>query len=103
MLFKKPKFVLISLIIWRLISVFIVQTSHVPDEYWQSLEVAHNLAFNYGHLTWEWKLMIRSYIYPFLISILYKILATLNLDSVNMLTTVPRILQAALSGYADYR
>lgn len=29
----------------RLASVFIVQTYFVPDEYWQSLEVAHKLTF----------------------------------------------------------
>lgn len=29
----------------RLASVFIVQTYYVPDEYWQSLEVAHKITF----------------------------------------------------------
>lgn len=29
----------------RLLSVFLVRTWFVPDEYWQSLEVAHRLAF----------------------------------------------------------
>lgn len=29
----------------RLASVFVVQTYFVPDEYWQSLEVAHKLTF----------------------------------------------------------
>ncbi|XP_043271594.1 GPI mannosyltransferase 3 [Venturia canescens] len=95
--------ILVLLIIWRLISVYVVQTFHVPDEYWQSLEVAHRLAFGYGYLTWEWQAKIRSYIYPFLISILYRILAVLGLDSVMLLTNVPRIFQALISGYADYR
>lgn len=26
-----------------------------PDEYWQSLEVAHRIAYGYGYTTWEWK------------------------------------------------
>lgn len=30
---------------FRLLSVFAVSTFFSPDEYWQSLEVAHNLAF----------------------------------------------------------
>ena len=38
----------------RVASVFLVQTNFVPDEYWQSVEVAHESAFGYGHLTWEW-------------------------------------------------
>lgn len=29
----------------RLASVFVVKTYYVPDEYWQSLEVAHKLTF----------------------------------------------------------
>jgi len=91
------------LILWRLISVFIVQTAHVPDEYWQSLEVAHHLAFDYGYLTWEWRKMIRSYSYPFLISILYRILAAFSLDFTVLLMTLPRVFQAILVGYSDYR
>lgn len=31
----------------RILSVFLVQTAYVPDEYWQSLEVAHYLSFGY--------------------------------------------------------
>ncbi|XP_018403534.1 PREDICTED: GPI mannosyltransferase 3 [Cyphomyrmex costatus] len=91
------------LILWRLINVIVVRTTHVPDEYWQSLEVAHRLAFSYGYLTWEWTTMIRSYMYPFLISILYRILAILSLDYVLLLTILPRVFQAILVAYADYR
>ncbi|XP_018315655.1 GPI mannosyltransferase 3 [Mycetomoellerius zeteki] len=94
---------LLLLILWRLINVIVVQTAHVPDEYWQSLEVAHRLAFGYGYLTWEWTTMIRSYMYPFLISILYQILSKLSLDYVLLLTMLPRVFQAILVAYADYR
>lgn len=98
------RFRLLSLLIlWRLLNVFLVQTVHVPDEYWQSLEVAHRQAFGYGYLTWEWTLMIRSYMYPFLISILYRLLAVFSLDSVLLLTMLPRVFQAILVAYADYR
>lgn len=31
----------------RFILVFFVRTFYVPDEYWQSLEVAHKLVFGY--------------------------------------------------------
>ena len=64
----------------RLISVVFVQTFFVPDEYWQSLEVAHNISFGYGYLTWEWKAGIRSYIYPLIFSALYTILKLIQLD-----------------------
>ncbi|XP_055636618.1 GPI mannosyltransferase 3 [Toxorhynchites rutilus septentrionalis] len=87
----------------RLASVFIVGTWYVPDEYWQSLEVAHRLAFGYGHLTWEWTHGIRSYIYPALIAGIYKILALAKLDSVELIILLPRVMQALLSAYSDYR
>ncbi|XP_037721691.1 GPI mannosyltransferase 3 isoform X1 [Drosophila subpulchrella] len=87
----------------RLASVFVVQTYYVPDEYWQSLEVAHKLTFGYGYLTWEWVQGIRSYVYPLLIAGLYKILALLQLDSAQLLVVLPRVLQALLSAYSDYR
>ncbi|XP_055373326.1 GPI mannosyltransferase 3 [Condylostylus longicornis] len=87
----------------RVASVFIVKTFYVPDEYWQSLEVAHKLVFGYGYLTWEWLEGIRSYIYPVIIAGLYKILALIHLDLVEYLVISPRFLQALLSSYADYR
>lgn len=94
---------LFCLTLWRLVSVFVIQTAHVPDEYWQSEEVAHRLAFGYGYLTWEWHEGIRSYIYPFFISLIYRMLGFCHLDYVQFLTTLPRILQALLAAYADYR
>lgn len=32
-------------LIFRCLNVFLNQTWFVPDEYWQSQEVAHNIAF----------------------------------------------------------
>ncbi|XP_034481577.1 GPI mannosyltransferase 3 isoform X1 [Drosophila innubila] len=87
----------------RLASVFVVKTYFVPDEYWQSLEVAHKLTFGYGYLTWEWVQGIRSYVYPLAIAALYKLLALLQLDSAQLLVLLPRLLQALLTTYSDYR
>lgn len=85
----------------RLVSVFLVATSYVPDEYWQSLEIAHKLAFGYGYTTWEWKVGIRSYLYPSLIAAMYKIMNILKMDTVENLILLPRIFQALLSVCAD--
>ncbi|CAH1112261.1 unnamed protein product [Psylliodes chrysocephalus] len=85
----------------RLLSVYLIQTFYVPDEYWQILEVAHNLVFKYGYITWEWTKGIRSYVPPIIIAGLYKILQVLGLDSAEVLIYCPRILQAILSSYAD--
>uniref|UniRef100_A0A336MML2 Mannosyltransferase n=1 Tax=Culicoides sonorensis TaxID=179676 RepID=A0A336MML2_CULSO len=87
----------------RLASVFLVQTSFVPDEYWQSLEVGHKLVFGQGFLTWEWTRGVRSYLYPLLVAGIYKILALLQLDQVELLLLLPRVAQALLSAYSDYR
>lgn len=69
----------------RLASVYFVQTYFVPDEYWQSLEVSHNLVFKYGHLTWEWYHGIRSYIPPLIIAGYYKILEAIGMDTAVLL------------------
>ena len=113
--------IILILCAFRLLSVFAVQTFFSPDEYWQSLEVAHKMIFGfvlclvsgsikinfsdsrYGHETWEWKQGIRSYLYPAIISGVYKVLAVLGVDSVSVLIFAPRILQALISAYSDYR
>lgn len=69
----------------RLASVFLVQTWFVPDEYWQSLEVAHKLVFGYGSLTWEWTSGIRSYLQPAFIAGVYKVLELLMIDHAELL------------------
>ena len=36
-----------SLMIFRVLNALLCSTSFVPDEYWQSLEVAHKMVFGY--------------------------------------------------------
>ena len=38
---------LLALVSARVVNSLFIQTSYVPDEYWQSIEVAHNMAFGY--------------------------------------------------------
>lgn len=71
----------------RLASIYLVQTFFVPDEYWQSLEVAHNLGFGYGYLSWEWTKGIRSYLPPLFIAAFYKILEAVQLDTAELLVS----------------
>ena len=53
---------------FRAANALLVRTAFVPDEYWQSLEVAHDLVFGYGHRTWEWapETALRSFAHPVL-------------------------------------
>uniref|UniRef100_A0A1A8PRD7 Mannosyltransferase n=1 Tax=Nothobranchius rachovii TaxID=451742 RepID=A0A1A8PRD7_9TELE len=95
--------VVVFSVVFRLINCLLVQTSFVPDEYWQSLEVSHRMVFNYGYLTWEWKAGIRGFTFPLFFAFLYKILHLLNYDSVHLLIWLPRIAQALLAAFADVK
>ncbi|KAM9313154.1 GPI mannosyltransferase 3 [Gastrophryne carolinensis] len=96
-------FVLLALA-FRIMNCFMVQTSFVPDEYWQSLEVAHNMTFNtYGYLTWEWDEGLRGFAYPLLFASVYKVLHWIGRDEVIYLIWVPRLIQAVFSSLADVR
>lgn len=98
----RPLQVVSVILFVRLLSVFLVQTWYVPDEYWQTLEVAHKQVFGYGALTWEWQQGIRSYLYPSIVAGLYTLLKYTGLDYPEALILLPRILQAIISTAADY-
>ena len=72
--FSEPKKLLL-LCLYRATNALLVSTYFNPDEYWQSLEVAHRSAFGYGELTWEWQddARIRGYLHPLLFAAFYKI------------------------------
>jgi GPI mannosyltransferase 3 len=80
------KAVLIAVSIRLLLSLS-TQTFFQPDEYFQSLEVAHHLVFGYGYLTWEWmsQASIRSIGYPLLYAPIYWILKFIKLDDTILL------------------
>lgn len=42
------------LLILHAILAAATRTFFQPDEYWQSLEIAHRIVFGYGYKTWEW-------------------------------------------------
>ncbi|KAM4829120.1 GPI mannosyltransferase 3 [Thomomys bottae] len=96
-------YLVLFIIALRVLNCFLVQTSFVPDEYWQSLEVAHHMVFNYGYLTWEWTERLRGYTYPLIFASIYKILHLFGNDSVQLLIWIPRLAQALLSALADLR
>lgn len=39
--------VIVFTVLFRLVNCVLVQTSFVPDEYWQSLEISHRMVFKY--------------------------------------------------------
>ncbi|XP_038071487.1 GPI mannosyltransferase 3-like isoform X2 [Patiria miniata] len=93
---------LIVLILFRWVNAVLTQTFFAPDEYWQSLEVAHNIVFGYGYLTWEWRTGLRGFTHPIIFAVLYKTLQVLNIDHPMLLVLLPKILQATFSAIGDY-
>lgn len=59
------------LILLRCVHAVLTKTFFQADEFWQSLEPAHYMAFGYGELTWEWKFGLRSYAFPLIFQIGY--------------------------------
>nr|XP_047140017.1 GPI mannosyltransferase 3 [Hydra vulgaris] len=95
---KEKLFISVAL---RLFSVFLTRTFFVPDEYWQSTEVAHYNVFGYGYLTWEWKQKIRSYFYPFLFEIYFRTIKLFAIDSLFFIVYGPHVMQALLTSCCD--
>ncbi|CAA0836061.1 Alg9-like mannosyltransferase family [Striga hermonthica] len=93
--------IFIFCLVTRIINSLLVQTYFNPDEHWQALEVAHRIAFGYGHLTWEWNKGIRSYLHPTLFAALYKVLALSHLDLSWFMIRAPRLLQSVFSAIGD--
>nr|XP_009861747.1 GPI mannosyltransferase 3 [Ciona intestinalis] len=93
----------IFLVTWRLVNVMFVQSWFVPDEYWQSVEIAHRHAFGFGYQTWEWKVGIRSYLHPLMFSCLFYIQKWVGLDHAPLLIIIPRVAQSLLSAAAEWK
>lgn len=89
------------LVLYRLFCARVVVSFFDPDEYWQSMEVAHSISFGYGHLTWEWAQQIRSFLHPLLFASLYSTLRVLHLDSPWAVQWVPRFFQAMILAAQD--
>ena len=103
MLLNKTQRIVFAIVAYRLIAWLLVRTYFIADEYWQTFEVAHSLAFGYGYQTWEWKsdVAIRSYLYPSVISFVYRCLAIFHLDTVQTLVNSATLLQTFFAILGD--
>ncbi|CAI9742989.1 GPI mannosyltransferase 3-like [Octopus vulgaris] len=99
-LFSAERNIFMALVAFRVVNALLIQTQYVPDEYWQSLEIAHSTAFGYGYQTWEWRNALRGYLYPSIFTVLYKVLQILRLDYRILLIKAPRMLQGVLAATA---
>ncbi|KAL9932066.1 hypothetical protein V8E36_009127 [Tilletia maclaganii] len=111
-------------LIFRL-SCGIACTYFQPDEFWQSLEVAHRIVFGYGYQTWEWRdgrapldassspsaytwdtvikgSPVRSIAYPAIFVPVYWLLKVLRLDDYEgLMAYAPRAVQAVFAAVGD--
>ncbi|KAL5969115.1 GPI mannosyltransferase 3 [Taenia solium] len=96
--------VLLGLIFLRLLNALMIRTTFVPDEVWQSVEVAHRWVYGFGALTWEWAptVAIRSPLYPLFFAGIYKALAFSGVDSRDAIVLLPRLFHGLLTGVTDY-
>ena len=85
----------------RILFAVITSTTHVPDETWQTVEIAHSVAFGYGYRTWEWREGLRTFLYPLLFVPCLKALEWLGLDGGAMLVVAPRVVQGLISAVGD--
>ncbi|KAH9449813.1 hypothetical protein Pst134EB_033048 [Puccinia striiformis f. sp. tritici] len=99
---------ILGIYLFRLLNALSSQTFFQPDEYYQSLEVAHRLVFGYGYQSWEWQPTsdgssggIRSPLHPFLFVPGYWILRVLGLDHTRLLIIAPKIVQAGIATVTD--
>ncbi|KAH3674788.1 hypothetical protein WICMUC_002991 [Wickerhamomyces mucosus] len=95
---------LYMIFLMRLINVTSINTFFQPDEFFQSLEPAHFRHYGYGTLTWEWKLGLRSYLYPLIFDLLYYIndlLEYLNVEVKNI-SFFHHIFQAFIMALSEY-
>lgn len=86
-------YIWLILLLYRILNAVSLETAFVPDEYWQSLEIAHLHVFGYGYETWEWKERIRGYFFPAMFMVLYNFLRATGMDTPVACVHAPRILQ----------
>lgn len=103
------------LLVWRLINSVLTKTYFQADEFWQALEPAHYKAFGYGTITWEWDVGLRSYAFPFIFEVVYRLVPlgrlflsrfNLNIDfdtwEYNAVIYLPKISMALISATGEY-
>jgi phosphatidylinositol glycan class B len=85
------------------ISVLLVKGSDVPDEWWQSTEVAYHYVYRKGHLPLEWRAdtAIRSFVYPAPFALAFSLLKFLEIDSTFLIWLAPRLITAAIATGVD--
>ncbi|OQD81275.1 hypothetical protein PENANT_c028G02451 [Penicillium antarcticum] len=104
--------ILLFLVAFRLLNAFTTRTFFQPDEYFQSLEPAWQIAFGPDQgawLTWEWRNQLRSSLHPLIFAALYKAADFLSLvlhlspaTRAELLIAAPKTAQAVVAAIGDF-
>ena len=87
---------------WRAVWALLSTSYYVPDETWQSVEVAHRSVWGRGNLTWEADLAIRSSLLSLPYAGLFKLLALLRLDCQLLVVLLPKMMTGLLTALGDH-
>lgn len=92
------------LLLLRLGAAALVGTSYVPDEYFQSVEVAYHAVHGQGVVSWEWEdgYRIRSVLSLLPYAALFKLFQLLGVQSQWWYAVGPRIMQGVAVAISDY-
>lgn len=90
------------MLVFRVFNSIFISTFFDPDEYYQSLEVAHNIVFKRGYVTWEWRHMIRGYAHPLIFVFVYKVIQLLKLQDSIIIIWGPKIVQGLFAALTDF-
>lgn len=98
--------VLVVCISFRILIALLLRSTFHPDEYYQTLEPAFYVSHDkksWFELTWEWDYSMRSFNGIIHYILYFKLCKYLNMDGFRTaMVAGPRIMQAILSGVADY-
>ncbi|KAI4268174.1 MAG: hypothetical protein LQ337_008001, partial [Flavoplaca oasis] len=104
--------VLLFLVAFRVLNALCIRTFFQPDEYFQSLEPAWEIAFGSDSgawITWEWKNRLRSAIHPTLFAGVYWMSAELSKmlhltphNHAELLLAAPKVTQAVMAAFGDF-
>ncbi|KAF4595657.1 GPI mannosyltransferase 3 [Ophiocordyceps camponoti-floridani] len=104
--------VLVALVVIRLVNAWSIATFFQPDEFFQALEPAWDLAFGTATrpwLTWEWNHQLRSSLHPALFALAYLVAETLSswlpislTSRTAIIMAAPKLLQAIFAALGDW-
>ncbi|PZD28072.1 GPI mannosyltransferase 3 [Pyrenophora tritici-repentis] len=99
------------LLAFRIVNALTLRTFFQPDEFFQSLEPAWQLAFganSHACITWEWRSQLRSSVHPALFAAVYRVAAhlaafwRLSLPAkAELLIATPKVFQAVFAALLD--